>query len=95
MELRIDVLLLWVALAFIATWSAGRLVNPHTRCAASDLMVGLTGTLIGGYVAGGLGLTSSELSTSVAVLNSILAAFAGGLAFASAGRMLNVRRQAR
>jgi uncharacterized membrane protein YeaQ/YmgE (transglycosylase-associated protein family) len=76
----------WLVVGLIAGWAAGKVSRGHGFGLIGDLVVGLIGALIGGFIAGAF------IQGSVGFIGSIIVAFLGALVLLALVRLLSGRR---
>jgi len=77
----------WIILGIVAGWLARKLVGGTRGASCLDLFLGLAGSLVGGFVVGGLmrvtrpdgGLTGYVFSLIVAVIGAVILILIGRL----------------
>jgi uncharacterized membrane protein YeaQ/YmgE (transglycosylase-associated protein family) len=67
-------LLLWILIGLVAGWLAGMIMKTRKRSVAANLLLGMLGAVIGGFLLGLLGLSGHGL------VGSLVTATAGAVA---------------
>ncbi len=83
-------ILSWIVVGLIAGWLAGRVMRGGGQGLIGDIIVGVVGAVIGGYLAG----TLLKIPNAVNGINieSILVAFVGAVILLGLLRLLSGRR---
>jgi len=86
MELAPGGIIAWIIVGLIASWAAGSVSRGHGSGIVGDLVVGLIGALVGGFLA------SFLIQGSVGLFGSILIAFVGAVILLGLVRAVRGRR---
>jgi uncharacterized membrane protein YeaQ/YmgE (transglycosylase-associated protein family) len=69
-------LLVWIVVGLIAGFLASRLVTGKGKGCLADIVIGIVGALIGGWLAGELHI---KISIGIPIIGQIVVAFAGAV----------------
>lgn len=82
----------WIIIGFIAGAVARRIMGSRNASMGSDIILGLIGALLGGFILGLLGFQSGRLISPGLGIGSIVTAIIGALVVIFIGRALTGRR---
>jgi uncharacterized membrane protein YeaQ/YmgE (transglycosylase-associated protein family) len=85
-------IVLWILASLLAGWLAGKLVRGHGYGCLGDVLLGLTGSIVGLVV---LSLLPLPISGTLAFWGTVVVAFFGALILAALGRLIGGGRRRR
>jgi uncharacterized membrane protein YeaQ/YmgE (transglycosylase-associated protein family) len=86
-------ILIWALIGLIAGFFASKVMSGHGRGLATDIVVGLIGAVVGGFLARYVGVTSTAASRSI--LTEIVVAFAGAVILLAVLRLAGAGKRRR
>jgi uncharacterized membrane protein YeaQ/YmgE (transglycosylase-associated protein family) len=76
--MTVEAVLIWIVLGAVAGWLAGKIVKGHGLGLVGNILVGIAGSFVGGWLGGQLGISGtttgglSLASIATAVIGSII-----------------------
>lgn len=86
-------ILIWALIGLVAGFLASKVMTGHGKGVVMDIVVGVVGAIVGGFLARYLGVTTSATSRSIFV--EIIIAFVGAIILLALLRVVGVGKRRR
>jgi uncharacterized membrane protein YeaQ/YmgE (transglycosylase-associated protein family) len=94
MEMHPGGIVAWLAIGLIAGWLAGKVVTGGGYGVVIDIVLGLVGALVGGFLFGMVMRSDTGVGGDTGFWGSLLVAFIGACILLIGARFLGLRRKA-
>jgi len=86
-------ILIWALIGLVAGFLASKVMTGHGKGVVMDIVVGIIGAIVGGFLARYLGVTTSAASHSIFI--EIIIAFVGAIILLAVLRLVGVGKRRR